>query len=169
MTYGHVIIIGSQEYKHADYPTIFKLVREAHPDAELCSFCNRYPISEGIIERDLKVTKERGEDDVLTGKICSCINLKKPEDLTVWNHVTMVVDRDVGTVRIYTNFAESACNDISAGLKNVSFDSGLALNFGQDGTGRYKCPLSAQFDDLLIFDSALSADEIARLGEYYLK
>ncbi len=440
-------IIGAQEYKNAEYPTIFKLVREAHPDAELGSFCNWYPISEGIVERDLKVTKERGEDDVLTGKICSYINLKKPEllfiqfdsvdhaghsatygsntylkaletvdgyvgkiysaiesagilddtlliitadhgglgtshggpsddemntffgavgksvnptsdltmtgrdlasivcwalgvegnekwdsyipanlftdnmtpparpadeiadhkteptpaegtegalanfidvsklraglffddkltdlvgeeevktvgtvyypegyygtslrvssegylsfprlkfekdsftvsfwlkvddgvsgdpaifsnknwdlgynkgivycyngaskfnagngsnvrddydyyepeDFTAWNHVTMVVDRDEGTVRVYTNFAETACNTISAGLKNVSFDSGLALNFGQDGTGRYKCPLSAQFDDLLIFDSALSADEIARLGEYYLK
>ena len=76
-------IIGSKEYKNADYPTIFKLVREAHPDAELGAFCNWYPISDGIIERDLDVTTDRGEDDVLTGKICSYINLKKPELLFI--------------------------------------------------------------------------------------
>ena len=52
-------IIGSKEYKNADYPTIFKLVREAHPDAELGSFCNWYPISDGIVERDINVTKEQ--------------------------------------------------------------------------------------------------------------
>ncbi len=93
----------------------------------------------------------------------------EPDDFTRWNHISLVADRDEGTVRVYANFEEISCDTLDSGFDLVSFDSGMPLNFGQDGTGRYSCPIAAQFDDILIFDTALSADEITRLGQYYLK
>ncbi len=75
--------ISAKAYTNDEYPTIFRYVREAHPDAELGAFCNWYPIYEGIIEKNIGVTTARGEDDVLTPKICDYIKDKKPELLFI--------------------------------------------------------------------------------------
>lgn len=57
------------------YPTIFKYVRDAYPDAELASIVNWSNISSGIIENDIDVTKiYPGDDDVVTDAICEYFN-----------------------------------------------------------------------------------------------
>jgi len=48
------------------YPSVFRVVREAQPDAVLASFCNWKAINDGVIERNLGVVEGSGKDpDVL--------------------------------------------------------------------------------------------------------
>lgn len=80
------------------FPSIFRLVRENHPDAVLASFCNWNPINIGIIENDLNVYKDtvteekdtNGEDKEATlkdkdvcDKICAYLADNNPELLFV--------------------------------------------------------------------------------------
>lgn len=51
-------------------PTVFKLVREKFPDANLAAFSCWNPINYGIIEEGLNIHKDTGEDDELCEKIC---------------------------------------------------------------------------------------------------
>ena len=76
-------IVSSEEYKNAEHPTRFKLVRAARPDAVLGAFCNWSPINNGIVERDAGVTLETAEDPVLCGKVCDYIKAEKPDFLFV--------------------------------------------------------------------------------------
>ena len=76
-------IVSSEEYKNAEHPTLFKLVRDARPDAVLGAFCNWSPINAGIVERGIGVTLETGEDPELCGKICDYIKAEKPDFLFV--------------------------------------------------------------------------------------
>ena len=76
-------IVSSEEYKNAEHPTLFKMIREARPDAILGAFCNWSPINAGIVERDIGVTLETGEDAELTTKICDYIKTEKPDFLFV--------------------------------------------------------------------------------------
>jgi predicted AlkP superfamily pyrophosphatase or phosphodiesterase len=47
------------------YPSIFRITREAMPQAALASFCNWDPINTGIIEDNLGVQKFTGDSDAL--------------------------------------------------------------------------------------------------------
>ncbi len=76
-------IISSTPYTDTENPTIFSLVRRAHPDAVLGSFSSWKPINYGIVEQDVGVTTETGEDAVLTEKIIDYIKAEKPELLFV--------------------------------------------------------------------------------------
>ncbi len=54
------------------YPTIFKYVRDAYPDAVLASIVNWNAINYGIIEEDLGVYKTNpGDDAAVTDAICA--------------------------------------------------------------------------------------------------
>ena len=48
------------------FPTMFRVIRENMPDAQLASFCNWNSINIGIIEDGLGVTKGSGGDENLT-------------------------------------------------------------------------------------------------------
>jgi len=76
-------IVSSRPYENALHPSLFRIIRTARPESELGSFCNWSPINAGIVERDLGVEMETGEDEGLTGKICAYIEEKKPEFLFV--------------------------------------------------------------------------------------
>ena len=76
-------IVSSRPYENALHPTVFKIIRSARPEAELGAFCNWSPINAGIVERNLGVEMETGEDEGLTEKICGYIRAKKPEFLFV--------------------------------------------------------------------------------------
>ena len=76
-------ILSSTEYGNVKHPTLFKLVRDARPDATLGSFCCWSPINSGIVERGIGVTLETGADPVLCGKICDYIKAEKPDFLFV--------------------------------------------------------------------------------------
>ncbi len=60
------------------FPSIFRVVREAMPDALLASFCNWNPINFGIIEDNLGVYKETGNDAQVMSKICSYLSENSP-------------------------------------------------------------------------------------------
>ena len=44
---------------------------------------------------------------------------------------------------------------------------GFTPHIGQDGQGDFSYPYSERLDDFIIYDSALTADEVARLAAYY--
>ena len=69
-------IAGSTERtSDTKYPTIFKYVRAAYPDAELAAFANWSAITTGIVETDLDVTKVQiSDDEKLTDAICDYFN-----------------------------------------------------------------------------------------------
>jgi hypothetical protein len=52
-------------------------------------------------------------------------------------------------------------------LINASFDGIGTVTFGQDGTCSYKCSMPAVMDELVIYNRALTAEDIANLKSYY--
>ena len=48
---------------NSPYPSVFRVAREAMPEAKLAAFSNWSPINTGIIEENLDVHKETGGDD----------------------------------------------------------------------------------------------------------
>jgi hypothetical protein len=65
------------------FPTVFKRIRKAYPDAELGSFCDWNPITKGIVEKFLDVSHATARDKELTPMICDYIKEKKPTFLFV--------------------------------------------------------------------------------------
>ena len=65
------------------FPSVFKVIREAHKDVKLASFSNWNPINFGIIENGLDVTEDTAEDEELTEKICAYLKENTPEFLFV--------------------------------------------------------------------------------------
>ncbi len=66
------------------YPSIFRLVREAYPDATLASFSTWEPINHGIIEPDLGVHKETADNDtILTEQILTYLEDNDPKLLFI--------------------------------------------------------------------------------------
>ncbi|MBP5274139.1 MAG: alkaline phosphatase family protein [Abditibacteriota bacterium] len=84
-----------------------------------------------------------------------------------WTHVILSVDREKGAVDYYSDFVLESSDLLAEGLKGVSFDSGLPFNLGSDGTDNPQYKIRGVFDDLLIFDKALTPEEVQMLKEYY--
>ena len=77
MSHGLTNDITGEKERSSDtkYPTIFKYVRDAYPDAELASIVNWGNISKGIIENDIDVTKiYPGDDEAVTNATCDYFN-----------------------------------------------------------------------------------------------
>ena len=52
-------IVSSQEYpQDSAFPSLFRRIREACPDAELGSYCDWNPITAGIIERNVGISTD---------------------------------------------------------------------------------------------------------------
>ena len=59
-------IAENREYSYpgnSPYPSIFRVIHEAMPDAKLASFVNWYAINNGIVEDNIGVTKEDASQD----------------------------------------------------------------------------------------------------------
>ena len=74
--FKHYIHNGSSGEKQRDsstkYPTVFGVVRNAKPDAELASFVNWNNVNFGMVETDINVTEHQNDDDnALTDAICA--------------------------------------------------------------------------------------------------
>jgi len=69
----------------------------------------------------------------------------------LWHHVAVTVLR-AGEVVTYLDGALVDERDVSASLNNVDTQAGLALNIGQDGTGRYTDGNSVEINDLMMDD-----------------
>lgn len=77
-------IVSARPYPHdSAYPSLFRRIREAVPEAELGSFCDWNPITYGIVEDDIGVTHDTGRDTELTPRIADYIQEKKPTFLFV--------------------------------------------------------------------------------------
>ena len=64
---------------NSPYPSVFRVAREALPDAELASFVEWNPINIGIVENNLGVEKGTGNDDAeVTGRILTYLKSKTP-------------------------------------------------------------------------------------------
>ncbi len=73
-------------------PSVFRVVRENMPDANLASFCSWPPVNTGIIEEGIGVYKDNAEDDdaAVTDKVCAYLAENKPTLLYVhYNEVDM--------------------------------------------------------------------------------
>lgn len=76
-------VVASQRYTDKDYPSIFRVVREAMPSASLGSFCNWDPINYGIVEDYLNVTEGTGNDPTVASQVVSYIQNNDPALLFV--------------------------------------------------------------------------------------
>lgn len=86
-----------------------------------------------------------------------------------WMHLILIVDRSANKIRFCYDFGEVSEAAIPANLSTASLTNGTILNIGQDGTGIYSHHLSAMIDELMIFEGALTDEEIAALATYYGK
>ena len=78
-------IAASQPYNpESPYPSIFRVVREAMPEAVLASFCNWSAVNIGIIEDGIGVEKWNGPNDpAVTDKVVSYLGENDPTLLYV--------------------------------------------------------------------------------------
>ena len=77
-------IVSSVPYPtESPFPSLFRRIREAMPDANLGSYCDWNPITAGIVESDLGVSHETDRDTALTPVICDYIRRAKPTFLFV--------------------------------------------------------------------------------------
>ena len=65
------------------FPSVFKRILDVMPNAEVGSFCNWSPLTLGLIEENLNVTRDTGGEAVLTERICHYIRTKKPTFLFI--------------------------------------------------------------------------------------
>ncbi len=72
------------EYDNPVYPTIFKLARETNPDAKLAAFAGWTPIYTGIIEKNIGVITDTGNDEEIADKACDFIKAEKPDLMFVY-------------------------------------------------------------------------------------
>ena len=77
-------IIESTPYPvDSPFPSVFRRVKEAYPEAELGSYCDWNPITYGIVESNLCVSHDTAPDTELTPVICDYIRRKKPDFLFI--------------------------------------------------------------------------------------
>jgi len=77
-------IVSSTPYPtDSQYPSFFRVAREAHPEAKLASFCNWNPINFGIVEDNLDVVKGTGKDSTVTSQVLSYLEDNDPEILFI--------------------------------------------------------------------------------------
>lgn len=83
-----------------------------------------------------------------------------------WINVTVAVDRKAKTVTLYYNFDRSETYNIPESFDGVALDGGV-FTIGQDATGENNGIIDYKIDDLVLFNDALTADDVAKLKEYY--
>lgn len=86
-----------------------------------------------------------------------------------WVNVILVVDRQNDQISLCCDFGSQSTVNIPDILKNVSLDAFSDINIGQDGTGNYEYSMPASIDELMIFDYALTREDIGKLANYYGK
>ena len=89
-----------------------------------------------------------------------------------WVHMAIVVDAEAGTYTFYLNgkqFGDVGTYEYAEKIGQWDpTTKGWVFNIGEDGTGAYNlgCDFNVDFDDVTIFKSVLSADQIAAIADY---
>ena len=88
-----------------------------------------------------------------------------------WVHVIITVNHSANQVKCYYDFVEQSMEYDKNGLTltGTSLTNGSVLNIGQDGLGHEPDDLPGFLDDIMIFNGALTADDVAALKTYYGK
>lgn len=77
-------IVSSVPYDvSSPFPSLFRRIREAYPDAVLGSYCDWNPITFGIVENNIGVSHDTATDTELTPVVCDYIRKNKPDFLFV--------------------------------------------------------------------------------------
>ena len=78
-------IAGQRPYPEDSlFPSVFRVIRENRPDATLASIVNWNPVNIGIVENNLGVVKEHGENDkIVTDLVCQYLEKNDPTFLFV--------------------------------------------------------------------------------------
>ena len=77
-------IVSSVPYDvNSPFPSVFRRIREAYPDAILGSYCDWDPITYGIVENNIGVSHDTADDTELTPIVCDYIEKNKPDFLFV--------------------------------------------------------------------------------------
>lgn len=85
-----------------------------------------------------------------------------------WVHYTLVIDRTARQMKVSYNFGEFHTVAIPAELVNAPYEGLGALVVGQDGTGHYgNGSMTCVADELMVFDRALTEEDLAALAEQY--
>ena len=81
-----------------------------------------------------------------------------------WNNYTVVFDRVAGELKLSVNFGEFITTSIPTTLADEIYQGLGSLMIGQDGSGAYRGgKMSAVIDDFMLFDRALTQDELTEL------
>ena len=96
------------------------------------------------------------------------IPLALPSDATGWINLTVVFDRDAGTIKQYCNFKLCAEGKLPESLADFSFDADV-FTVGNDASGAENEYVNLMYDDFLMYRGALSEDDIQLLKAYYSK
>ena len=88
-----------------------------------------------------------------------------------WTHVAVVFDAENLTYSLFINGKKQGDPTPFEIAEKGSFDAPpakIVFNVGDDGTGTYNadCNFNVDFDDVTIFKSVLSADQIAAIADY---
>lgn len=77
-------IVSSVPYDvTSPFPSLFRRIREAFPDAVLGSYCDWNPITYGIVENNIGVSHATANDTELTPIVCDYIIKNKPDFLFI--------------------------------------------------------------------------------------
>ena len=77
-------IVSSTPYDtNSPFPSLFRRIREAYPDAVLGAYCDWKPIFGGMVENDIGVSTCTARDTALTPLICDYICESKPDFLFI--------------------------------------------------------------------------------------
>jgi hypothetical protein len=77
-------IVSSTPYStDSPFPSLFRRIREAYPEAILGSYCDWNPITYGIVENNIGVSHDTADDEELTPIICDYIRKEKPDFLFI--------------------------------------------------------------------------------------
>lgn len=76
-------IVSREPYRNDNWPTVFVRIREKMPEAKLATMTCWGPITTGIVEPDLELTRAIDKDTPLTDAIVHCILEEKPTFLFV--------------------------------------------------------------------------------------
>lgn len=68
---------------NSKFPSLFRRIREAYPEAVLGSYCDWDPITRGIVENNIGVSHDTARDTQLTPIVCDYIRDQKPDFLFI--------------------------------------------------------------------------------------
>ena len=83
-----------------------------------------------------------------------------------WIHRLAVFDQETKEISLYFNFR---CAATAAALpeKHSDWASGKEIILGQDTTGKYQYRMNADMDELMVFNEALTPEEIGEIRDMY--